>query len=445
MESNQSPSFFERLNEKISNSVTIKLASIAFLILILLIPGSMIQSLIYERENARESTIREISSKWGYEQTIVGPVLNIPFKKSFVDANGKITVTKDYVHILPDKLDISGNVNPEKRYRGIYEVVVYNSKLNFSGTFVPLSASTLNLNDAEISWEDAFISIGIPDMRGIRESIAINWNGTNNTLNPGINTKNISSSGVSCNVAVEPNSSSPYSFSFALNINGSKNLNFIPLGKETKVAVSSDWNNPSFDGAFLPESREVSDKGFNAEWKVLHLNRNYPQHWIGAAHNVYDSSFGVNLLLPVDQYQKSMRSAKYAVMFISLTFLIFFFVEILNKKRIHPFQYILVGLALTLFYTLLVSLSEHINFNWAYLISCIGIIGMITFYSASIFNSKLLTGILFLVLVMLYGFMFVTLQQQDYALLIGSIGLFVVLATVMYLSRNINWYNINKD
>jgi inner membrane protein len=447
MEPNLQPtSFFEKLNDKISNSVSIKLASIGFLTLILLIPGSMIQSLIYERESLREQTIHEISAKWGYEQTLVGPVLNIPFKKALLNANGKPVISKEVMHILPDQLSISGHIKPEKRYRGIYEVVVYNSVLNFSGNFAGVTAEAMGLSDAEILWNEAFVSIGIPDMRGIKENIALSWNGTKNVLNPGISTKNISESGVSCRVAVLPeNVTEPYKFSFSLNINGSKNLNFIPLGKETKVVLTSDWKNPSFDGAFLPEKREVTENGFSAEWKVLHLNRNYPQYWAGPLHNVYDSSFGVNLLLPVDQYQKSMRSAKYAIMFISLTFLIFFFVEILNRKRIHPFQYILVGLALTLFYTLLVSLSEHINFNLAYLISCIGVIGMITFYAASIFKNKLLTAILSLVLLVLYGFMFITLQMQDYALLIGSIGLFAVLATVMYLSRNINWYSIHKD
>jgi len=447
MDPKQPLSFFEKLNEKISNSVSIKLASIGFLILILLIPGSMIQSLIYERESNREATIQEISAKWGNEQTVVGPVLNIPFKRSFLDANGKANIVKDYVHILPDKLNIEGTLNPEKRYRGIYEVVVYNSNLNFSGEFPKITAAYLNMNDAEILWEDAFVSIGIPDMRGIKENIFVTWNGKKSTANPGIETKNISASGVSCavNITEDDTNAASYKFAFEINLNGSRNLNFVPLGKETKVAINSNWNNPSFDGAFLPESRAVSESGFTASWKILHLNRNFPQQWIGATHNIYESSFGVNLLLPVDQYQKSMRSAKYAIMFISLTFLIFFFVEILNKKRIHPFQYILVGLALTLFYTLLVSFSEHINFNWAYLISCIGIIGMITFYATSIFKDKLLTTILSLVLVVLYGFMFITLQLQDYALLIGSIGLFAVLATVMYLSRNINWYNINKD
>jgi inner membrane protein len=446
MEPHHQNSFFDKLNQWISNSVTIKLASIGFLILILLIPSSMIQSIIYEREMTRNNTMTEISDKWGNEQTVTGPVLNIPYKRFYYDANGKINEIKDHIHVLPDELNVSGKLTPEKRYRGIYEVVVYNTQLDFSGSFPVPNASVWNINESDIFWKDAFISIGIPDMRGIKDNIYFAWNDKKSASNPGIDSKDISASGVSIPVTIIPNDSTlaAYKFSFAMNLNGSKNLNFIPLGKETNVKINSNWSNPSFSGAFLPEKRDITESGFSAEWKILHLNRNYPQHWTGSSFNINDSAFGVSLLLPVDQYQKSTRSAKYAVMFISLTFLIFFFVEILNGKRIHPFQYILVGLALCLFYTLLVSLSEHINFNYAYLISCIGIIGMITLYSYTIFKNNLLTVIMSLVLAILYGFMFITIQMQDYALLIGSIGLFIVLGAVMYLSRNVDWYKISK-
>ncbi|MDI6784965.1 MAG: inner membrane CreD family protein, partial [bacterium] len=180
-----------------------------------------------------------------------------------------------------------------------------------------------------------------------------------------------------------------------------------------------------------------------AQWKILHLNRNYPQQWRGAAYDITPSQFGVNLLLPVDEYQKSMRSAKYAVMIIALTFMVFFFFEILNKRRIHPFQYILVGLALCIFYTLLLSISEHITFNYAYIVAGIATIAAVTLYSKSIFKTGLPTLIMGLVMLILYGFIFVTIQLQDYALLLGSIGLFVVLVVVMYLSRKINWYSNN--
>jgi len=232
-------------------------------------------------------------------------------------------------------------------------------------------------------------------------------------------------------------------FSLELNLNGSQGLNFIPLGRETNVNLASNWASPSFKGVFLPDSREVTDNGFKADWKVLHLNRNYPQEWAGnAPSSVGESAFGVELLIPVDEYQKSMRSIKYAIMLIALTFLIFFFVEVLNSRRIHPIQYILVGLALCIFYLLLLSISEHLNFNKAYIISSIATILLITAYTKTVFKSNRLTSLQSLVLVILYGFMYLLIQLEDYAILIGSIGLFIVLAIVMYISRKIDWYNI---
>jgi inner membrane protein len=219
---------------------------------------------------------------------------------------------------------------------------------------------------------------------------------------------------------------------------------FVPLGKQTKVNLKSKWQNPSFTGAFLPDKRDVGVNGFNATWEVLHLNRPYPQIFKGQIEGIGDSSFGVNLIVPVDEYQKSMRSAKYAVIFITLTFLIFFFVQVINGVRIHPIQYLIVGLALCIFYTLLIALSEHIPFIYSYLISSISIIGLITLYAKSIFKDNKLTAIICLILTMLYLFIYSIIQMEDYALLMGSIGLFIVLATIMYLSRKINWYEIKS-
>jgi inner membrane protein len=189
----------------------------------------------------------------------------------------------------------------------------------------------------------------------------------------------------------------------------------------------------------------VSENGFEATWKVLELNRNYPKQWTGSNHSTQlsESAFGVDLILPLDDYQKSMRSAKYAVMTIALTFLIFFLVEILNGRKIHPFQYILVGLSLCLFYILLISISEHTNFNIAYLISAVGVVAMIGLYSLSVFKNMRLTFLLLVTLTSIYGFLFITLQLADYALLMGSIGLAIILAVTMYATRNINWYKLS--
>ena len=191
---------------------------------------------------------------------------------------------------------------------------------------------------------------------------------------------------------------------------------------------------------FLPVNRVINESGFDANWQISHLNRNFPQTWLNNDYDFVGSSSGVGFFLAVNHYQKSERSSKYAIMFIALTFLLFLLIEILNKKRIHPIQYLLVGFAIILFYILLVSLSEQMAFNLAYLISSLAIVFLITAYIYSSYQSKLFTILTFLVLALLYTFLYVILQMQDYSLLIGSIGLFLVLGTFMYLTRKINWY-----
>ncbi|MGB5782368.1 MAG: cell envelope integrity protein CreD, partial [Eudoraea sp.] len=203
-----------------------------------------------------------------------------------------------------------------------------------------------------------------------------------------------------------------------------------------------NWSNPSFDGEFLPDTHTVDNDGFAASWNILHLNRNYPQSWSGADYYIHDSAFGVNLLLPVDRYQKSMRVIKYAILFLAFTFLVFFFVEVLNQVFIHPVQYILVGTAIVVFYTLLIALSEHITFNLSYLFSAILTLILVTGYVYAILSSKKLAFLILGMLGVLYSFIFTIIQLQDYALLIGSIGVFIILALVMYGSRKIDWYEL---
>ncbi|QHT69445.1 cell envelope integrity protein CreD [Rhodocytophaga rosea] len=463
----EKPSIFERFNNWARTSITLKLISIGILILILLIPSSMLTSLIYERERYRDDAIDEVSGKWGDSQTIGGPVLTIPYEVVLEDAKGKVSTITEYAHFLPEDLVINGRIQPEVRKRGIYEVVLYNTQLEAKGHFSYPKYGELKIPKEKLQLQDAFISIGIPDMRGIKEKVALQWNDSTYYFNPGIVTKDVFASGISLPLNLDEKDK--YTFSFKLNLNGSKDLHFLPVGKETTVNLHSNWNNPSFIGAFLPDNRQVNTDGFTAQWKVLHLNRNFSQQWKGTSANfktqpnrnneyeeytdyavtsvsssdVESAAFGVKLLLPIDEYQKTMRSAKYNIMFIFITFLAFFFVEVLNKKRIHPIQYLLVGFAITLFYILLLSISEHVGFNLAYLISCICILLLITFYAKSVLKSNKLTYLVSGILVVLYGFFYSLLQLQDYALLLGSIGLLLILAVVMYLSKDIDWYNIN--
>lgn len=425
----------------IKSSVTLKIVSVGILILVLLLPASMIKNLIRERQTRRDSVVREIGEKWGASQTITGPFITIPFKTFFKDEAGKIQYDLNYLHILPETLNITGEIDPQVRYRSLFEAVVYNAKLNFTGNFKLPSSSQLNIDSNNILWNKAYLSLGITDMRGIQDKIDIVFNKTVYNANPGLKTTDLAEAGVSTQLKrLSPNEAN--SFSFDLNLNGSEQVRFIPVGESNSVQINSNWASPSFNGAFLPVSREVDKDGFSATWKVLHLNRNYPQFWEGAHYKVTPSSFGMKLILTADIYQKSMRLAKYSIMFLVFTFLTFFFSEVINKQRIHPIQYLFIGMAILIFYILVLSLSEHIHFNYAYILSAISITLIISGYAKAIVaNSRFALTILGL-LTILYGYLFIVLQLEDYALILGSVGLLFIIAIVMYMTRQINWYEI---
>lgn len=436
--------------KNLKTNIYFKVTTITIIGLLLLIPTFMIENLISEREWTQDEAIREVSAKWGEEQTISGPFISIPYHRyvkqfSPKDSIEKIIQIKEHLHILPTKLNISGNINPEKRHRGIYEIVVYNSKLNISGTFNQFDLKALDIQTKDILFDQAEFVVGINDLRGIEEQVNLNWNKEKVSFNPGVPTNDIAGSGINASLAIDPNIDKIYDFDLSLDIKGSQKLYFTPVGKITDIDLSSEWPNPSFNGAFLPDHREVNDKGFNANWNILHLNRNYPQIWAGSRNSIDPSSFGIDLLLPVDNYQKTYRSIRYAILFIGFTFLVFFFIEVLNKIFIHPIQYILVGVSLIVFYTLLLSISEHLKFNLAFIVSAIATLSLIAGYVRAILKSGKLTILIIGILTVLYSFIFVIIQLQDYALLIGSIGLFIILGLVMYFSRKIDWYNINLE
>jgi inner membrane protein len=454
----RNPTFLER------NLAIIKGVFIGFLILLLLIPANMIESLIREREGRKSEAILEVSSKWGNRQQFIGPILKIPYyqfeKIEKVNAQGKKEVEQtkriEFAYFLPDNLSINGNIIPEKRNRGIYDIVVYRSKMNFTGDFSEIPFQKLNILPENIIWKDALLLLSISDFRGIEDEVILNWNNKTSNFSSGSqlylgdgqpnferekNDRQIST--INTPIIIKDEGKSKNNFSFLVNLKGSESINFIPAGKTTEVSLTSNWTNPSFDGSFLPDKRNVSAKGFYASWKVLHLNRDFPQYWTNSTpESIQNASFGVKLITPNDNYQKSSRSVKYAILIISLTFLGFFFIEIINRKKIHPFNYILIGLALCIFYTLLISISEFSSFNIAYTIATVLTLGLIFLYAKSIFGEMRPAAIISLVMLTLYGFIFVIIQLEDTALLIGSIGLFIILAITMYVSRKIDWQNV---
>lgn len=434
----------------LKNNLYIKIAVIIFLSIVLLIPAALIKGLIEERESTQTEAFSEISSKWGGAQTISGPILAIPFTKlmriaNTADSTTKVEQVKQYVYILPKKLNYDGRILPEIRNRGIYDVAVYNSSLTATGSFEPINFSTLDVDTSKLQFDKAEVILGIYDLRGIDKQLSLQWNNTTLQFNAGVPSDDVVSSGVSAPVTIEKNDTAGYSFSFTLSLKGSQYMQFTPLGKTTDVAIQSPWPNPSFSGSFLPDSKTVTDTSFSANWNILHLNRKYPQTWVGNKYTIEESAFGLNLLLPVDNYQKVLRCVKYAILFIAFTFLVFFFIEVLNKTFIHPVQYLLVGLSLLIFFTLLLSLSEHTNFNAAYIIAALATLTLIGGYVKAILHVKNLWLFVVGLLSILYTFIFVIMQLQDYALLIGSIGLFIILAVCMYFSRRIDWYSLSME
>jgi inner membrane protein len=363
----------------------------------------------------------------------------IPYLETFT-SEGKATTVKKLAYFLPDKLSIHSVVVPEKRYRGIYKVVVYTTDLQITGSFDSLRFADLNIDADKILWNEAAIFFDISDVRGLKEEVKLQVNQNDINLVPGKFSNEQFKDALSALIpSALLNNHAPLNFSMAVKLKGSENLLFVPAGKQTDVTVQSSWSTPSFTGNYLPDARNISDSGFTANWKVLYLNRSYPQQWKDKTYDLKGFSFGVNLIIPVDSYQQTMRSVKYAILCILLTFTAFFLIELIYSKTIHPLQYILVGIALCIFYTLLLSFSEYISFNLSYLIATTATILLISWYVKSILKSSKMAIFIAGLLTAMYGFIFTLIQLEDYALLIGSIGLFVTLAFVMYFSRRIKW------
>lgn len=461
-------SFLDRFNKWVQESIMIKLFSIGFLLLILLIPSTWIQSLISERQSRATEVLQEVASKWSGPQAIAGPVLVVPFKTIDTIDRGKDGIEKveriDKAYFLPEQLNINGAITPEVRNRGIFDAVVYNSALDIRSTFSKPDFSKLSIAEERVQWKDAYLAVGISDVRGISEDLAIKVGGERLSGEPSsdmgfsyaqhranFDSENSSypsyrpeeetaTNGIICKLNWENADQFKGNVALTLNLKGSNRIDFVPAGKTTEVSLAGAWGNPSFDGDFLPEPREVTDTTFTAKWKVLHYNRPLAQQWINNGQSLAGSDFGAKLLIPVDQYQKSMRSSKYGILVILLTFIALFLVEITQKIRIHPFQYILVGAALTIYYTLLLSFSEHIGYNIAYIISSIATVALVSLYSKTFLGDSRLTALFTGLLLVFYTFIFVIILQQDYALLIGSIGLFMIIGMLMYFSRKVSWY-----
>jgi inner membrane protein len=439
-----------------------KMAGVAVLILLLLVPLSMVRSVLRERLGRRNDAVADITSSWGRDQKLAGPVLIVPYRyaaKSWKEqptASGRIEKVEvvDMVtanaYFLPTNLTVSGDIKPMQLRRGIYLAVVYTGKLEFAGEFARPDFARLRIKPEEVMWDDALVAFAIPDLRGVKETLNLQWGEKSHPLLPGSKLGGFQSgvqSGVFAAVGDLRGGEAPIPFRLALSLNGSGGLSFAPLGSQSTVRLMSSWPDPSFFGAFLPTERKVTRDGFEATWQVSYYGRNFPQQWTSQTpepcltpSGVESSLFGVNFLSGIDAYRNTERAIKYGALFIVLIFAAFFLFEMLAALRIHPFQYAIVGVALCLFYLGLLSLSEFIPFGLAYLVAAGATTLLICFHSAKMLKSGGRTFIIAGLLAGIYGFLYVALQLQDYALLLGTGGLFAVLAFVIWFTRNIDWY-----
>jgi len=444
----------ENLKIKSAQSLTIKGIIIALLSLILLIPGTMIQNLIRERQERSIETTQKINEKWSQSQTLCAPLLIVPYTTTKLDKDKKAYYEERSLYVTPRSVIINATLTPEERYYGIYKAILYKSVIHFEGVFSELA--NLTVENSELHFDKAQISIGITDLKGVTQHPVFKIGDKMLETTVGVVkffsvSEEVSKISSRNSYAYERNISGKtlivslkdidltdgLHFDCTMQLNGSSAISFIPIGQQTDVTVKGQWQSPSFIGSFSPEST-IDNKQFSASWRILSFNRDIPLTW--SDNDIADlgsNSFGVNLIETVDHYQQNMRSAKYALMFIALTFIVFFFVEIFTKKPIQFFQYVLVGIALILFYSLLLSLSEQIGFGWAYLTASAATIAMITVYFYSLIKQRLVTFILAGILIVLYAFLYIILQIEDFALLFGSIFLFLILGVIMFVSNKI--------
>ena len=433
----------------LKESVTVKLIFIAFLILLLLIPSVLIQDLVRERSDRQNQTIKEVSDQYSGEQLIQGPVLVIPYKKQVkeTDNSGKES-TKEVTNnlfLLPNELHYNANVSPDVLHRGIFEVVVYNSAIKVSGNFTKADLNSLSITPDQLMPEKAKLLFSISDLKGLKTNPQLKIAGQVATAEPAFG-DSLFANGLQVAVNLTGIADKTIPFEFNLDLKGSEELSFLHLGKTTDVTVKGNWGSPSFDGRYLPDTRNIDAKSntFDARWRMLYYNRPFPQQWVDNLNvlktkKADDATFGVKLRLPVDQYQKTTRSSKYAILIIMLTFISLFLTEMISKQRIHVFNYVLIGAAMIVYYTLLLSFSEQIGFTFAYLIASAATVILVAAFLKSLIKSSKSTGLFALILSLFYAFIYVIIQLEDLALLVGSIALFLIIATLMYFSRKINW------
>ncbi len=436
--------------ESIGQSLVTRFALVALLSVLMSIPLNMVDDVVRERSRLYNSVINNISNTWGKQQHLSGPSLLIPYTEKFItesiltdkDGNERKVNKTSYKQrtaiVLPETLNVDSKMQGHERTRGIYKSLVYSADLSVRGHFNRPDIEGISSHIDEIHWDKAWVVLGISDTRAINKVSALQWADQTVDFEPGTRIVSLVAQGFHAPLALNENLPR-FDYSLDLNLNGSGGFYFEPFAKTTNVSLSSDWPHPSFQGSVLPGKREITDSGFEAHWSIPHLARNYPQLWVieEQKFDLHEFSAGVNLFEPVSLYSQITRTIKYGILFIALTYITFVIFELGIKRRLHFVQYGVIGLALTMFYLSLLSLAEHIDFSRAY-IAAAGLISiMISLYAYSAVRSVSRAGLVFLLLAALYTILYSLLKLEDYALLVGTVLLLVILAAVMYFTRHI--------
>jgi inner membrane protein len=447
-----------------------KIIIVVILTAVITIPLAMIQSTINERKQFHDDAVRSIAADSVREQSVTGPLLVIPYTDEYQeredtteDGKKKVIYTPRTIQrilvVYPNELNVTGTIDTDQRYRGIHKVLVYTGQHAISGDFILPhdDAFVREKKDSKLTLGQAYMAIGIDDVRGIHQIPGLDWGGRKSEFRQGSGLAALPSG---LNAPVGPldlDSKEPVKFSFALKLDGIERLGFTPVGKNNHVTLSSKWPHPQFGGRFLPppHNRTINSNGFTATWDISSLATNAQQQLTdligqthkneaGAASLAAVDSFSVGFIEPINIYSQADRAVKYGLLFVALTFAAFFLFEVLKQLPIHPVQYALVGLALTLFFLLLVSLSEQIPFAAAYVIASAACILLNGFYLAHVLRNRKRGFGFGAALTLLYGVLYGVLQSENNALLMGSILLFGVLSAIMIATRKVDWYRIGK-
>ncbi|HTO53843.1 MAG TPA: cell envelope integrity protein CreD [Myxococcota bacterium] len=434
------------LLERLERSRFARMFMLGGLTLLLLIPEGRISGVIDERAQRRDEASREVTSKWGGEQQLTGPVLVVPYTHHWSETNAKGVESAHSetrrAYFLPETLKVVARVEGEDRSRGIFAVTVYGVDLELSGSFSPPDFASLGVETRDVDWSKASLAMAVSDVRAIQSTPTLNWDGEDHPFLPGTEADGLGASGVHVSVPLTQ-SKAATPFAFPLSLHGSDSLWFAPFARDTEIELASSWPSPSFQGSWLPSTRIVSEGGFGARWNIPYLGRNYAQAWKEEAApkaSIEASRFGVRLVSPVDAQRMAQRSIKYASLFMLLTFASIWLVEVLAARRVHPIQYLLIGGALCLFFLLELALGEHLPFAVAYALASSAVVAAVGGYAGSVLGSARRGLSIAGVVASLYGYLYTLLMAEDYALLFGSIGLFAVLALFMWLTRRVDWY-----